>query len=67
MDNQEFTTIKISKATKARLDNMKSHRRETYEEVIVKNIEILNSFKSNPSEGLRKLKNIEEQRRILRS
>lgn len=55
----ENTTLKISKKTKQRLDNLKEYRRETYEEVIEKIINILNLCKINPPKARAKLVKID--------
>ena len=53
------TTIKISKKTKQRLDNLKEHRRESYEEVIIKILHILNQIRKDPISGNRLLGKID--------
>lgn len=45
------TTIKIHKGTKKRLDRLKEHRRETYEEVLRKVLFIINLSKKNPEKA----------------
>lgn len=59
----ESTTIKIAKKTKARLDNLKAFHRETYEEIIIKMLDLMNLFKTNPEEAKRKLNQIDELRK----
>lgn len=51
----ETTTIKISKKTKHRLDNLKEYKKETYEEVLRKILWILNLCKKEPEQAKRKL------------
>lgn len=48
---KEITTIKIHKGTKTRLDRLKEHKRETYEEVLRKILYILNTSKKNPEKA----------------
>ncbi len=55
----EITTIKIEKKTKARLDKLKIHKKESYEEAIQKILSILNICKANPEEARRKLNEID--------
>lgn len=43
------TTIKLDAETKARLDHLKEHKRETYEEVIRKILFVLNKLRKDPS------------------
>jgi len=47
----KITTIKLSKGTKVRLDNLKEHPRETYEQVLRKVLHILNISKTNPEKA----------------
>jgi len=49
----DITTIKIDKNTKARLDRLKEHERETYEQVIQKILYILNVSKKDPVKAQR--------------
>ena len=51
----ESTTIKISKKTKARLDNLKEYKRETYEEILEKMLDILNLCRTNPPRAQQRL------------
>lgn len=61
--NQEnkITTIKLNKDTKERLDNLKEYKRESYEEIIEKILEILNVCKVNPIRARAKLLKIDRQ------
>ena len=45
---KDITTIKIRKETKERLDKLKEHSRETYDEILRKILFILNISKTNP-------------------
>ena len=47
----EVTTIKILKETKARLDKLKEHKKESYEEVLRKILNILNICRKNPEKA----------------
>ncbi len=53
------TTIKISKKTKQRLDNLKEYKRESYEDVIIKILHILNQIRKDPVSGNRLLGKID--------
>lgn len=55
----EITTLKISKKTKARLDNLKEHKRESYEEVIQKILYVLNRIRKDPISGNKVLSKID--------
>ena len=57
MENK--TTIKLEKKTKQRLDNLKEHDRETYEQVIRKILYILNQIRKDPVSGNRILTTID--------
>jgi hypothetical protein len=60
----ESTTIKLTKKTKARLDNLKEYKRESYEEVLQKMLDILNLCRVNPSGARARLLSIDRQRRL---
>jgi hypothetical protein len=48
MKKQDSTTIKLHKETKERLDGLREHERETYEEILKKILFILNASRKNP-------------------
>ncbi len=58
-----ITTIKLSRETKARLDNFKVYRRETYEEIVEKVLQILNLCRASPERAKSRLIAIDRQRR----
>ena len=60
----EITTIKLSKETKKRLNKLKTHNRESYEEILKKILNILNICKNNPLKAKEKLLDIEKIKRI---
>jgi hypothetical protein len=60
----EITTIKLSKDTKKRLNKLKTHSRESYEEILKKILNILNICKNNPIKAKEKLSDIEKIKRI---
>jgi len=55
----EITTIKLEKATKKRLDKLKVHKRESYDDVLQKILSILNVCRANPLQARMKLKEID--------
>jgi len=61
----ENTTIKLSKETKERLDNLKEYKRESYEEILQKMLETLTLCRINPEAARGKLISIDRQRRSL--
>ena len=59
MKEIKSTTIKIDRDTKNRLDKLKIHRRETYDDIIQKMLGILNLCRVDPSEARMKLQEID--------
>ena len=55
----EITTIKLQKKTKSRLDKFKTHRRETYEDILQKILDLLNTCRIHPEKAKAKLIEIE--------
>ncbi len=55
MENHKITTIKLSEATKSRLDKLRYYKRETYEEIVERILGILNLCKINPEKARSKL------------
>jgi hypothetical protein len=45
------TTIKLDGGTKERLDHLKEHERETYDQVIKKVLYVLNEIRKDPVSG----------------
>ncbi|MBI2631849.1 hypothetical protein HYW75_02500 [Candidatus Pacearchaeota archaeon] len=60
--DEEITTIKLRKKTKSRLDNLKEYKRETYEEIINKILDVMNIFKSDPEDVKRRLSLMDQKR-----
>jgi hypothetical protein len=58
---EENTTIKLRRKTKERLDSFKEYKRETYEEILEKILEILNICKANPLKSRAKLMGIDRR------
>lgn len=59
----DSTTIKLSKKTKERLDRLREYKNESYEEVIVKILDIFNLYRVNPGEAVARLALLEQQRK----
>ncbi len=57
--NIKITTIKIYRETKERLDKLKEHKRETYDEVLRKILFILNFLKKDSEKAQKILNNID--------
>ena len=58
-----MTTLKLSKETKSRLDKLKEHKRETYEDILQKTLSILNILRVEPEKARSILANIDKKRR----
>lgn len=64
MKNQsETTTIKLRKQTKARIDKLKVYRRETYDELLERLLNLLNLARVNPERAQTRLRVIERRTR----
>lgn len=61
MANPEITTIKLLKETKERLDHLRSHKRETYEDILQRMLEILNVCRVNPDLARSRLLSVERR------
>jgi len=59
MAKPKITTIKVTNETKSRLDAIKGHEKESYEEVIKRALNILNITKRSPGLGARIMRDIE--------
>jgi hypothetical protein len=59
-EKNKITTIKLEKATKARLDKLKEHEKESYNQVLKKILYILNLVRKNPSSGNKSLIEIDQ-------
>jgi len=55
----DITTIKLRRETKKRLDNLKEHERESYEEVLRKILYILNLFRKEPEKAGKILRRVD--------
>lgn len=56
------TTIKLQKETKQRLDKLREHTRETYDEIIRKVLYVLNVARDEPNKAKGILEFIDEKR-----
>lgn len=61
---EEITTIKLNKLTKNRLDHLKVYQRETYEEIIKKMLDLLNTCKASPENARQRLIHLERERKM---
>ena len=60
----KITTIKLDIETKTRLDHLKEHERETYDQIIKKMLYVLNEIRKDPVSGNRFLSKIDSNIRI---
>ncbi|MBI2452351.1 hypothetical protein HYV50_04730 [Candidatus Pacearchaeota archaeon] len=63
-EKNKITTIKLCKETKSRLEKLRIHKRETYDEIVQGILNILNLTRINPEMAQKKLISIEKQRKI---
>lgn len=61
--NKEITTIKISKKTKERLERLRIYRRESYEEIMERLLDLLNLCRIEPEKAKARLISFEKQRK----
>lgn len=61
MPKSEITTVKLEKKTKERLDKLRVHKRETYDEILQRVLGILNLARINPERAQARLRVIERQ------
>ena len=59
----KITTIKLSETTKARIDHLKLYPRETYEEIMSRILEILNTCRASPERARSLLFKLEKERK----
>ena len=59
----DITTIKITKKTKERLENLRIYRRESYEEILEKILGVLNTCRADPEQARMKLLQIDKERK----
>lgn len=65
MDDKNITTIKLSKETKQRLEKLREHRRESYDELLRKVLWILNTVKLDSEKAKKVLSKIDDNRKRL--
>lgn len=58
-----ITTIKVSRKTKARIDTLRSYKRESYEEIMEKIFNVLNLCRLNPGQAQARLVSIDRERK----
>ena len=59
----EITTLKLEKETKERLEKLREHKRETYDDIIRKILYVLNTVREEPEKARGILEFIDEKRK----
>jgi hypothetical protein len=60
------TTIKLDRDTKSRLDKLKIHKKDSYDDVIQKILSLLNTLKDNPFQARLRLSEIDQARKKIK-
>lgn len=63
MKNNTITTLKLEKETKERLEKLREHKRETYDDIIRKIMYVLNTVRDEPVKAKAILEFIDEKRK----
>ena len=58
----QITTIKLDKRTKARLEKLREHKRETYDEIIRKMLYVLGLVRTDSGKAIEILERVDELR-----
>jgi len=61
--SNNITTLKLEKETKERLEKLREHKRETYDDIIRKIMYVLNTVRDEPVKAKAILEFIDEKRR----
>ncbi|MDO8564054.1 MAG: hypothetical protein Q7R87_03535 [Nanoarchaeota archaeon] len=61
--SNKITTIKLSNQTKSRIDHLKRYPRESYEEILIRLLEILSVTRANPERARISLIKLEREHR----
>lgn len=63
MAKNNITTLKLEKETKERLEKLREHKRETYDDIIRKIMYVLNTVRDEPVKAKAVLEFIDEKRK----
>lgn len=61
--NEKITTMKLQNETKNRLEKLREHKRETYDDIIRKILYVLNAVRESPEKAKHILEFIDEKRK----
>jgi hypothetical protein len=67
-NNNKITTIKIQKQTKERLDKLRVHRKDSYDEIVQRMLGILNVCRRDPDvaqENLMKMESLARKNKVI--
>lgn len=62
-ENDKITTIKLKHKTKDRIDKLRAHRRDSYDEILQRLLGILNVCRADPGLAQEKLEQLEHLRK----
>jgi len=63
LQEQKITTMKVLEETKRRLEKLREHKRESYDDILRKILYVLNVARDEPEKARRILERIDELRR----
>lgn len=63
MAKNKMTTLKLEKETKSRMEKLREHKRETYDDIIRKVLYVLNVVRDDPEKAKAILEFIDEKRK----
>lgn len=61
-NSQKITTIKLSEETKNRVEKLKEHKKESYDDILKKILYVLNILRDDPEKAKRILEKVSEVR-----
>ena len=61
--NSKITTIKLLEETKIRLEKLREHKRESYDDILRKMLYVLNTAREEPEKARKILEKIDELRK----
>jgi len=62
-EKDKITTVKLQRKTKERIDRLKVHKRDSYDDILQRMLGILNVCRSDPDEAQEKLEKMEQLRK----
>ena len=60
----KITTIKINEKTKERIELLRVYKRESYDDILVKILEVLNICRASPDKARSRLMMIDKERKV---